>query len=284
MQPEIYAKDPTTGIGNALRDRPDNISICVDRFDHHPEAKYKVFVQLEPQYTEQIVPELIRRAADYDVIIAWDERVLEACPDAIMFRGHGFWIFPEEFTPDKQNEISFITSSKAIFPGHKLRQPIFDRLLENQKNPQPGQVFRLNLHRSPPMIPSKNPMFEKAKFAVVIENFSRPNLFSEKILDALWTKTVPLYCGATNVGELFNEKGILTFTTEEELFELLETITPEMYTELEESGVLEDNHQRSLKYSSFYQPIDEAIDNIIYGITDADNPTDWERGCKPPKP
>tara|TARA_R110000824_G_scaffold305093_1_gene492919 strand:+ start:4079 stop:4921 length:843 start_codon:yes stop_codon:yes gene_type:complete len=280
MQPEIYAKDPTTGIGNALRDRPDNISICVDRFDYHPNAKYKVFVQLEPQYTEQIVPQLIARATEYDVILAWDERVLEVCPNASMFRGHGFWIFPEEFTPDKQNEISFITSSKAFFPGHKLRQSIFDRLVAL------GSIneFSLNLHRSPPMIPSKNPMFEKAKFSVIIENFYRPNLFSEKILDALWTKTVPLYYGTPNIGEFFNEKGIITFTTEEELFELLETITPEMYTELEESGVLEDNKQRSLKYASFYQSIDEAIDTVIYGITDADNPTDWERGCKPPKP
>jgi hypothetical protein len=260
-QPQIYAKDPTTGIHNILKDRDDIISICVDRFDHNPNAKYKVFIQLEPQYTHFVTPRLIQEHHNFDVILAWDQEVLDNCPNSIFLDFLGLWIHdPVNFKSDKKNEISFITSNKNMFNGHRLRQIIFDKL---QGQESIGE-FSLNLVRTPPKIPSKNPMFVNAKFAIVIENDSRQNLMSEKIVDALFTKTVPIYWGAPNVGEFFNDKGILSFQTEEELYQILQNLTPEFYDELEREGVLEDNYQRSLKYTSFYNPIEAAIDTHIY--------------------
>tara|TARA_R110000851_G_scaffold229758_2_gene382474 strand:+ start:600 stop:1442 length:843 start_codon:yes stop_codon:yes gene_type:complete len=279
MQPKIYAKDPTTGIDNALRDREDLISVCVDHFHHDPDAKYKVFIQMEPQNTWQVTPRLIQEHNYYDVILAWDQEVLDKCHNAIPLDFLGLWIHTDTFKSDKKNEISFITSDKAMFDGHLLRQRVYKRI---EGIPGIGE-FSLNLVRSPPKIPSKNPMFEHAKFAIVIENTSRRNLMSEKLVDALYTKTVPIYWGAPNVGEFFNSKGILSFETEEELYNILSVLTPELYDRLADSGVLEENYERCLKHTSFYQPIDAAIDKHIYCLKNAYNPTDIERGCVPPK-
>jgi len=81
-----------------------------------------------------------------------------------------------------------------------------------------------------PLIPkeplsSKYILFEKHQFSIVIENTRERNLFSEKLMDCVITKTIPIYYGCANVGEYFDTTGWIILTNEENFLE-------ELYNEL----------------------------------------------------
>jgi hypothetical protein len=67
-------------------------------------------------------------------------------------------------------------------------------------------------------------------FHIGVENVNTDNWYTEKITDAFATKTVPVYWGCPNLGDLgYDEKGILRFNTIPELISLVNSLTPEKY-------------------------------------------------------
>ena len=49
------------------------------------------------------------------------------------------------------------------------------------------------------------------QYSIVMENGRYPNWITEKLIDCLLSRTIPIYWGAPNVGEYFDRDGILTF-------------------------------------------------------------------------
>ena len=58
------------------------------------------------------------------------------------------------------------------------------------------------------------------RYSITIENSQAKWYFTEKILDCFATGTVPIYWGASNIGEFFDIRGIITFDKIEELPEI----------------------------------------------------------------
>ena len=160
---------------------------------------------------------------------------------------------------DKKDEISFIMSDKRFAPGHKLRNVIW--------NVYGGQDeingFKFKRLQTPPRIESKNVLFENSKYHIVVENTSKTNWITEKLIDCFATKTIPIYWGCPNVGEFFNIKGILQFTNMGELSNILDNITPEFYDEMKD--VIEENYEKSKEYYDFHKRVEKEINDIIDG-------------------
>ena len=74
----------------------------------------------------------------------------------------------------------------------------------------------------------KDPLFE-SMFSVIIENTKVDNYFSEKLLDALRTYTVPIYFGCPNILEYFEEDGMINVNSIEELVSCVNSLTPDDY-------------------------------------------------------
>ena len=123
-------------------------------------------------------------------------------------------------------------------------------------------VNNFNGVTTPPRIESKNILFENAKYHVVIENTSRPNWITEKLIDSLATKTIPIYWGCPNVGDFFNEEGILTFNNMDELNTVLNSITPEFYDEMKD--VIEENYEKSKEYYNFHERVEREVNTLIH--------------------
>ena len=120
---------------------------------------------------------------------------------------------------EKRNRISFVLSSKKITSGHKYRHKIASAL---------GQKFNITLYGSGINdFNERHIPFSSFQYSVVVENGKNSHLFTEKLIDCLLHKTVPIYWGGSKVLEIFNPRGILVFDTIKELNEILLNIKEE---------------------------------------------------------
>jgi hypothetical protein len=66
-------------------------------------------------------------------------------------------------------------------------------------------------------------------YSVIVENSFEPNFFTEKIIDALRTYTVPIYFGSPNIGKYFVSAGIIVVQKSEEFIEITRRLSVEDY-------------------------------------------------------
>ena len=250
-KPSFFATDPT--IQNKLREREDSISITVDCQVLDDSADKKVFIQLEPPSVKDFLQYIINNHHLFDLILAWHTDILEACPNAKRFIFGDCWIDIPNFKADKKNQVSFLMSSKAMTEGHKLRHEVYDFLLKYR-----NQNYTVAAYKTPPRLTSKDVVFEQAKFSIIIENEQHDNWITEKLIDCFVTKTIPIYWGAPNVGEFFDESGMITFSTLEELETILNELDMDDYERL--SSVINVNYNKAVKYINFYERVDKELD------------------------
>jgi hypothetical protein len=75
-------------------------------------------------------------------------------------------------------------------------------------------------------------------------------------------KNNPHYWGCPNIGEFFNEEGVIKFNTLEELDSILNNLDLEYYEKLQ--NVIEENYEKSKQYYDFHKRVENEINNIIY--------------------
>ena len=69
-------------------------------------------------------------------------------------------------------------------------------------------------------------------------------------MDCIATGTIPIYWGCPNIGEYFNDKGILSFEKIEDLADIFRTIAkPGHYESL--LPVVKENHKKVQQYSNY---------------------------------
>jgi hypothetical protein len=88
-------------------------------------------------------------------------------------------------------------------------------------------------------------------FHVCVENVKHNNWYTEKIGEAFCTKTLPIYWGCPNIGEYYDERGIITFNTKEELLYIVNNLTPSDYYDRKE--YIDYNYQIALMDSFEYK-------------------------------
>jgi len=246
-------------IGYAFSDtfaeQEKQVTIAMDTFDFQDTSEYRVFYQLEPPEVLDITQTLIEHCDFYDLILAWNEKVLKACPNAVKFLfGTCRWSENPKDDCDvsaKKFEVSYLTSSKTMCAGHNFRHQVFNKL--------PEKVGGLHVvrHMSPPVLECKRSMLYPFQFSIVMENARYTNWVTEKLIDCLVSRTIPIYWGCPNVGEFFDENGILRFDTYEDLVRVLEEIPPDFYQT--HIAAVEHNLHEAMKYTNIHTRIDEVI-------------------------
>jgi hypothetical protein len=98
-------------------------------------------------------------------------------------------------------------------------------------------------------------------FHIAVENSQNKNYFTEKIVDAFLTKTLPIYWGCPNIGEYFDDRGIILFNNENELIDIINSLTEEDYNNRKE--YIEKNTQIALYYAEYFMRCKDIIKEII---------------------
>jgi hypothetical protein len=249
-----------------LKNRPESVSFTVDdgfRFDDN--SYFRVLHQVEPPEILDIADRIIQHKDFYDLILAWNEKVLEHCPKAQFFpeavcswinrRKEEGAVYQPMDTATKQFAVSLITSDKTFCPGHKLRVDVYNALPESFGN------LKVIKHMSPPRWPDKRTIIEPYMFHIGVENALHNNWFADKIVDAFIGMAVPIYWGCPNLDKYFNMDGVIRFNDVEECLSILKNLTPEDYTK--RIPAMKDNFERAMKFVHTWDRIEEAIDKGI---------------------
>jgi glycosyltransferase involved in cell wall biosynthesis len=150
-----------------------------------------------------------------------------------------FQIYP------KTKLVSVTSSDKTFLPGHRERLKMLDSIKDKIDVFGTAQLALYNQ-----MIRHER-KFESLKdyaFSLAIENLSNDvddYYFSEKITDCFITGTIPIYYGCPNIGKFFNLDGILIFNTVEELHNIIDNLSIDLY--LSKMEAIKDNFQRSFQ-------------------------------------
>jgi hypothetical protein len=135
---------------------------------------------------------------------------------------------------DKIFTISFMCAHKNYCIGHKIRHQIWDNQykLNNVQffyglNNENMKLYENNIPLTHPR--DKTPMYKNSMFCIVVENNRSINYYTEKLMECIVSKTIPIYYGCPNIEEYFNINGFILFETVEQLIEIIIKLDEKYY-------------------------------------------------------
>jgi Glycosyltransferase family 10 (fucosyltransferase) C-term len=168
---------------------------------------------------------------------------------------------------NKQFNVSFITTHHRRKDGYELRHFIWNNrhlikiptiFYSSTRNITTQYGYSDTLHDG--LLPNDDKInLFKSQFSIAIESTQEDSYFSEKLIDCLLTKTVPIYWGASNIGKFFDTRGMICFNSVEEFIEKINLIDENTYEKLK--PYIEINFEKAKQYGrSFFSRIKEQIE------------------------
>lgn len=187
----------------------------------------------------------------FGFILTSDQALLARAQNALFFPIAGTWIADwRARDTGKTLNLSLIASKKKSLPGHKLRHRIAAWLVKNEVEADlVGTGYKPLVNKADGLAPYH--------YSVVIENCQERGYFTEKIIDALLLKTVPVYWGAPDIEKFFQVEGMIVCQTERELEEAILSISPEDYSR--RRLAIEANYEIAATYADIYERAAKAV-------------------------
>lgn len=206
----------------------------------YSDAKNKIFVNINEPTTSAWVEQadhVLANQHHYTKIVTSNPKILNGCKHATKQPYGTTWLNKSPhhtdsigvFTEDlgqlpKENSVSMVCGTLTGKQGYNIRHIIW-----NNKEQINAKLNFYSSTRSPipnvPTLPNDNKIhLFNSMYSVVVESSSEPNYFTEKLIDCLITKTIPIYWGCPNVSEYFdtsywiNPQNILTFEYTEDYY------------------------------------------------------------------
>jgi glycosyltransferase involved in cell wall biosynthesis len=159
----------------------------------------------------------------FDRILTYDERLLSLPNARLRFNMAKTFLSKDFSTTDehiqiyrKHKNISCVSSNKSFLEGHRVRLSMVNHILSNDCKDY-FDMYGIGFRQ----IETKMDALKEYRFSIAIENGYRTNYATEKLSDCFLTGTIPIYFGCPNVGDYFDKNGIITFTTKEELQDII---------------------------------------------------------------
>jgi hypothetical protein len=239
------------------------VNLYVDYLATPPQGEHNILWLCEPNVISNLKSGLDRVANLYEVILTFDEDVLAKYNHAHMHLQASSWITLKDYSP-KEFNISMVIGNKMMASGHVVRQKLWHKQekINNRKFYIGAFGHPENTFNCPMLYKGvKDPMFF-SQFHIAIENCSIKNYFSEKIVDCFVSKTVPIYWGCKNIGDFFNEKGIIVFENAEEAIAKCNAITENTYNEM--LPYVEENYLKAQEFTDWMKNLTHTINSLHF--------------------
>jgi hypothetical protein len=182
------------------------------QWKQYPAKQYYGWLSESSLIIEKTISLILKNIAEYEKgfckIFTSDQRLIQKSP-CFEEGPNGStlpWVRPIADTFKKSRLLSIIASDKQETEGHLLR----DQAIRAY---HPIDVFGHGRKN----IKTKEEALQPYYFSVCVENGKYPNYFTEKITDCFASKTIPIYWGNPNIGDIFDLKGILLYGETERL-------------------------------------------------------------------
>jgi hypothetical protein len=261
----VMKSDFPEGI-NAIIDLPTDkkVEVVIDNSIPHnlfpvPKDTIRFFVTTQ---SEGMYNDMIRRNKFAFTYLLTQFEDLLTLKNSIKLVGCGSFV---EADPNirKKFGVSMVMSNRNYLPGHAMRFLLYSRRAEVKI---PFDIYRsswnpVDLPGLLPMAPwddrkDKRRVFD-CMFHVAIDTYKRKDHYSEKLVDALITKTLPIYWGCTNLSDYFNISGIFTVDNVDQIIYILNQCTPALYYDSMES--VNDNYNRGYAVHRYEDILREAM-------------------------
>lgn len=201
-------------------------------------------------------------ANEFQKVMTHDEKLLDTLPNAMLYNACACMLCycgddPLRWSNEKYKEkcrlISMVISGKEFTPLHLKRNALAKQL-----------VGRVDLFGNfvNNYIQHKSTALETYCYHIALENEQNKYYFTEKIMDCFISMAIPLYLGATTIGEFFNLDGIIVLSEEDisdidRFNKILAQCTLENY--VERLPAIIDNYNRSLRYLNPHNRLYEEV-------------------------
>ena len=184
------------------------------------DARHTLFVNVNEPTTSawtETTARIVHNHHRYTRIITSNPTVLDDCPNAVFLAYGTTWLNKSEHHPDslgrftedlgripKDASVSMLCGSLKGKGGYGLRHAIWSR-----RKDIPARLNFYASTRSPILGEKRLPRDDKihlftSMYSVAVESSSETNYFTEKLIDCLITKTIPIYWGCPNISDFFD--------------------------------------------------------------------------------
>lgn len=183
----------------------------------------------------------------FDLILTFDDSLIALDPKKIkLFPFGSCWISKHNCVlSNKTKKISIVASSKNYAPGHRLRHRL---IAELKANGYDIDLYGSGYNEFPHTDEGRLMPFKDYKFSIVIENSKMNNYFTDKILDCFAVGTIPIYWGADNIYDFFDQNGIITFDGSLDSIKWVYKNFDELYEAKQQS--IANNYTKYVKFES----------------------------------
>lgn len=251
-----------------------DVTFYTDRVSIKKDTRLKIYLQQEPAAINTTIYEVPSCWQEFDVILTYNDEVLRRCPNARFFYFQTVtWIDEKDYIDidlsQKKFLVSNLTGFKRMCKAHEFRQFIYLNQMRFDRN------FLFFRSSAPPILPpiAENPiigndlaskmiLFREFQFSLIIENTRERHCYTEKLVDCLITKTIPIYYGCENVGDYFDTTGWILITTEsvDEILEKCKVLHPNYYSQY--TDVIEKNYKKALEGIDIYKRLNTVLANV----------------------
>jgi acetyltransferase-like isoleucine patch superfamily enzyme len=218
----------------------------------------------EPAPLRWAYEEVLKYWSNFDLIITSDKRLL-SLPNAEFLIFGDAWV--NNAPSMKKPSISYLHSMGigAKWDGYDLRNELWRNRFEiDSKIPldfwyssrRPPKANNININDKVYEFPNKDQLFE-SMFSICIENIREVDYFTEKIIDAFATNTVPIYFGAPNISEYFDINGIVVVNSFDQLNKVISELSINDY--VKRISNINNNRVLSARYKNGFQSLYDLI-------------------------
>ncbi|MCC6007829.1 MAG: hypothetical protein JJU40_09135 [Rhodobacteraceae bacterium] len=215
----------------ALRRRPEGLH-----------ARLSLMLTEPRSFRRHLMRVLEWQAGRFHRLLTFDARMLRL-PNARFCTFGATWVRdPHGVDTTKTRALSLIASQKRLLRGHRARHAMARWLVaEGLDADLLGRAYR--------PIDTKEEGLAPYRFSLVIENSREPGYFTEKLIDALICRTLPIYWGAPDVGDWFLPEGMILCDSVADMKAACRALGPADYAARAEA--IEENRRRAMAHLGF---------------------------------
>lgn len=226
-----------------------------------PKGYFRIIVLMEPfsDLKKQMLSYLRQNKKNYNYIFTYYDDILNEFDNSLLSMTPTSWLGVGYKVGIKDFGVSSLVGNKhnsyhsKELEGYSVRWELFNnsemitipkKFFISSHSPINGLDYDTNLI----LREIKDPLFD-TQFHIVIENTNKiNNMFTEKLIDCLISKTVPIYYGAPNIGKFFDDRGIFIVNNVSDIIKVCNNLNENTYNSMIE--YIENNYLKALDYVS----------------------------------